>query len=158
MENLLNLLLIFGSIEFASSIQKNTIHLPILIPFSNDGPRKGIACKTASDVALNSFRKLPNLLNKNYSIEPVFLDEQGSTGHAIEELVRFTFNDDYKLAPIVVGPYFTPGCKAIASSVHHFNMVQIAMSCGSPSMTNQRTKYPNFYRIRSPGDVGYFVL
>ena len=143
------------SVDLAT-VRKQSIHLPILIPFTNDGPRKGIACKAASEIALNSFRKLPNVLNRKYWVEPVFLDEQGSKGHAIDELVRFTFNDKFKLAPIVVGPYFTPGCKAIASSLHHLNMVQIAMSCGSPSMTNKRSKFPNFYRIRSPGDVGVF--
>ena len=74
----------------------------------------------------------------------------------MKALVRFTFNSQFELTPIVVGPYYTPGCKPIASSADHFNMIQIAMSCGSPSMTSKRHKYPNFYRVRSPGDIGIF--
>ena len=136
--------------------QRDTIHLPILISFTNDGPRNGIGCKTASEIAVSSFRNQSNALNEKYNIEPVFLDERGGSGYALQALVRFTFEDKYKLAPMVVGPFFTPGCIAIANSLHYFNMVQIAMSCGSPSMTNKRSKYPNFYRVRSPGDIGIF--
>ena len=132
------------------------LHLPILIPFTNDNPRHGVGCKVASEIALESFRNLTNSLNENYHIEPIFLDEQGTSGRALEAIIRFTFEDKFKLAPMAIGPYYTPGCKPIANSLHHFNMVQIAMSCGSPAMTNKRHKYPNFYRVRSAGDIGIF--
>ena len=54
------------------------LNLPILIPFSNDGPRHGIGCKAASEIAIDAFRNLTTTLNKNYQIQPIFLDERGA--------------------------------------------------------------------------------
>ena len=139
---------------FVNTNGKISLSVPVLIPFTGTA-KDGKTCQASMEVAIDAANNQPTFLPQ-YFVKPVFLDEGRSSAQAAKK--SFSFIRSFKstnnsiIAPIVVGPYFTPGCTAVASAIHHFNFHQVAIGCSSPSFTENRKEFPNIFRQRASSE------
>ena len=137
---------------------KTPLQIVAFWPLTGEENFDGKTCQAAMNVAINAVNNDPFLL-KNYNISVKMVDEGENGLLAVETTVRI-FNEalqnrqrKQQLAPIVIAPYFSTGCKLMARTLQHYGIIGIPTSCSTSEITGDRYLYPNLFRIRSPSEM-----
>ena len=134
---------------------KQPLEVFVLLPIVGDEPRRGEACRVAIDIVFSEVNNRSDLL-QNYQLRGVYMDEGRGSYLGPVQLAKFKERQG-NLSPLMIGPFFSAGCKAVAAHVHFYDMAMVTVGCSPPQPATDRRIFPNLYRSKITATFNAFA-